>query len=109
MYLFSQRCAQQESHDDVTLRATVAEVELDPTSVVRNVARKVASCVRADAQTVTIVAINVEIGFLTLYVLESVQRTITVPCALTLKWLYVASTITHILNGWIDAVKSFRL
>jgi len=47
-----QRCAQQEffrvSHD-ATLRATVAEVELDPTSaiVARNVARKVASCVRA--------------------------------------------------------------
>ena len=36
------------SHD-ATLRATVAEGELDPTSaaVARNVARKVASCVRA--------------------------------------------------------------
>jgi len=34
------------SHD-TTLRATVAEVELDPTSTVaRNVARKVATCVR---------------------------------------------------------------
>jgi len=52
MQLPLQHCAQQDffgvSHD-ATLRATVAEVEIDPTSatVARNVAIKVASCVRA--------------------------------------------------------------
>jgi len=52
MQLFLQRCAQQKffgvSHD-ATLRGTVVEVELDPTSaiVARHVARKVAPCVQA--------------------------------------------------------------
>jgi len=45
---------------DATLRATVAEVELDPTSetVARNVARKVAPCVRALIVVVVVLSIT---------------------------------------------------
>jgi len=64
MQHFLQRCAQQgfsEVSHDATLCATVAEVELDPTSatVACNIARKVAPCVWAFTLLSTLVTCTV--------------------------------------------------